>query len=104
MNKNHEKIIELQKFKDDFEGNIDIACKRIEKIEKELIRFEATEKERIALLNENNLLKEEIGKLYFVKKALGNAGEYGYQDTINIEKALQRRDKEILEMIDGLIK
>ena len=46
MNKNHEKIIELQKFKDDFEGNIDIACKRIEKIEKELIRFEATEKER----------------------------------------------------------
>ena len=42
--------------------------------------FDQTEKERMRLLNQNNLLKTEIGKLSAVRILMERAEIYGYED------------------------
>lgn len=65
-----------------------------ERNKSELLRFNATEKERLRLLDENLNLKERFGELIIVKQLMDSAGMYGYNDFLKLKQDAKRDNGE----------
>ena len=85
--------------KEDLIENIKNAVSNISRLEKENKLLNATEKERLRLLNENLELKSKLGVLYLIKNLLDNVKCYYYNDLIN----LQTQRAEFLEFLKDLL-
>jgi len=77
-----DKLVEEMNKGGDVSGLLVKAIESLEYYEKEWERFESTEKHRMNLLEENESLKKELGKLIVVKNLMDSAEIYGYQDLL----------------------
>jgi hypothetical protein len=66
--------------KESLRDNLLEAVKNLDRLEDENKLFQATEKERLRLLNKTLELKKEISKLRVIKSLFEKVGIYGYED------------------------